>query len=478
MTSAYLRSYRLNYRVTIDNAVANPDTFKWEYSLDASSWTVGATGQLVTTTSTNLSNGVKINFNTINGHTLNDKWQFIAFSQQPQATVQINPPGFSEVLVKTNLGVESYIDNTYNANSTDLSAPWLALTNGTNTAIYMGLKTPWNVTYINIATAAVGCVSVFEYWSGGSWSNITTNTAIYSDMTSNFTVSGEIAMDSSLMTNWASTNLTVDTYTNLYYWARIRSTNAITSPLTLNNITIHGKYRLLVYGTQGESPTNALFSIAADGNIGVRNQIINVNSISNWNTINASYIVTNDFAFTNGITSTNVSMQLSLNNWDVSNFKFFVPDTNLNTFSKNITATFYTHSSRQPQTRASQFDFGTVMVTNRFAIIPSATSTNIFVNDNTDFAINDLIYVQGLTDEYAVVSAFIGTTGMVVSSALTNRHPVLGGTTVVARVNEISGISVQDDTGSSNMWLNLSCTNAPTTSRTNLNVRIIMKYTR
>ena len=239
----YTPNYQLVYLITVDGTNAVADTYTIQTSRDSGvTFTTVSTGNVMYTSSTNIGNGVWMYWTAKTGHTVGETRKFLGIPQLPRATFSVSPMFIDEVMINTNLfGTPYWVDRTYEANSSQYGEfrPFRA---GTNSATYIGMTIPNNSFYINITTAGVGVAYTLEYWNGSTWA-----AASILDGTANFTQSGDISIDNSSVTAWTNGNLTVDTYTNLYYWCRIRSTNVVTTTPYVQSITRHGANRLQVY---------------------------------------------------------------------------------------------------------------------------------------------------------------------------------------------------------------------------------------
>jgi hypothetical protein len=252
--------------VTIDGTNAVADTYKVQYSLDnGSTFVTYATGQVISAgVETSVGGGVTVMFNSQTGHQTNDSWLTVCHAQNPQGTFSISPPKIEEILIKTNLSVESYQDVTFEGNSMQYGNVY-PLRTGTNSAIYLGGTWPWSGIYANVVTGAVGVKMVWEYWTGTNWYPLVVGVNYYQDYSADLSISGKIVWDTATMPNWSSTNLTVDTYTNQYYWMRGRSTNNVTTVPCISAFSRHAGARLLVYNAHGDN--KPAFSVVDDGTV-------------------------------------------------------------------------------------------------------------------------------------------------------------------------------------------------------------------
>ena len=257
------------YRIVIDG-IATPNTFKAAYATTLDRYGNGTFSTIITGVTlvagiaTNIEDGVKIQFSASTGHSLSDQWTFIAFSQLPPGTLSIHPPLFEAVLMKTNLSQESYIDRTFEANSTEIGN-LMPVRTGTNNALYIGTTWPCDSLAFNVITNAVGAVLAFEYWNGTVWYRLSSITNSLSDDSLNFSRSGVCTWEKMTMTDWAKSNLTVGAYTNEYYWMRIYSTNNVTTAPVIASITRHSGMRMAIYDATLD--VNPVVKIDLGGNI-------------------------------------------------------------------------------------------------------------------------------------------------------------------------------------------------------------------
>ena len=177
---------------------------------------------------------------------------------------------------------------------------------------------------------------------------------------------------------------------------------------------------------------------------------------SNWDTV----YTTNQSIVLTASMSTNVSMQLLLETYDVVYGRLYVSDTNTTPFSKTATMTFWDNSTRKMGEERAQFDLGLVCVLTTNAI--SASATNLYIQDSSDFAVNDLIYLMGgiPTNEFARILALGVNNNIILTQPVgANTYAISNG---VSRVKEIGGFGMYDATMASNLWLTLSFTNSTT----------------
>ena len=246
--TVYTPNYQLVYLMTIERTNATADTYTIATSRDGITFTTQSTNNTMVLTSTNIGNGVWIKWLNITNtaaypHNIGDTRKFLGIPQLPRASFSVAPMFIDEVMINTNRnGTAGWVDRTYEANSSEYGTfrPYRL---GTNSMMYIGMTIPNNSFYFNIVTGAVGAVIVREYWAGGSWKSVSN----VLDNTLNLTQSGDVTYDIGLMSDWAKTNLIVDTYTNKYYWYRSYSTNNITTEPTVQSITRHGSKRFQVY---------------------------------------------------------------------------------------------------------------------------------------------------------------------------------------------------------------------------------------
>lgn len=261
--TVYSKNNELVYRLTVDG-VGNPNTYKIETApVDSGPYTLIASTQPMVTTNYYIGNGIYLYWTQTTGHTIGQVYKFLGIPQLPRATFGICPPLIDEVMLSTNLmtrpAVTSWIDRTYEANSSEygLYRPFRL---GTNSALYIGMMIPNNAFYVDLATSGVGVACVREYWDGSNWKAVPNVV----DGTLNYTKSGTIAFDNDLMSDWAKTNLIVDTYTNQYYWYRMYSTNPVTTEPWVQSFTRHGGSRFNVYESPFDSEPK--MQVDASGN--------------------------------------------------------------------------------------------------------------------------------------------------------------------------------------------------------------------
>ena len=262
--TVYTPNYQLMYLMTIVSSTVTQDFYTIATSRDNITFTTNtATGDggtnAIYLASTNIGNGVWIKWLSVSGtvenvHTVGATRKFLGIPQLPRASLSVSPMFIDEVMINTNRnGTAGWVDRTYEANSSEYGTfrPFRA---GTNSMMYIGMTIPNNTFYLNIVTGAVGALVTREYWAGGSWKTVSNVV----DSTLNLTVSGEVSFDTTQMSDWAKTNLTVDTYTDKYYWYRSYSTNVITTEPVVECITRHGSKRMQVY-TAPLDDTPAMF---------------------------------------------------------------------------------------------------------------------------------------------------------------------------------------------------------------------------
>lgn len=257
--TAYTKNHQLVYRITVD-ATGTPDTYKIETAPDCNSlFTQIATGLGMATTNQCIGNGIYIYWTQTTGHAVGQVYIFVATCQLPRATFGVSPMFIDELIISTNLmtspAVTNWIDRTFEANSSEYGI-YRPFRLGTNSCLYIGMLIPNNAFYVDLASNGVGVVAKREYWNGSTWKSVSNVV----DGTYNYTQSGEITFDADMMSDWSKNNLTIDTYTNLYYWYRTYSTNAVTVEPYVRSFTRHGKYRLNAY----ESPLDTIPKMEVD----------------------------------------------------------------------------------------------------------------------------------------------------------------------------------------------------------------------
>jgi hypothetical protein len=225
------------------------DTFSWSNSYDNATWNLGGTNWPCTMTNSLLTNGVVVYFGATNNHLGTGAWFFPANPQLPRGTFTVQPQMYMEVLECTNLVTQKFLDKTFQAACGD-STPFNMMETGTNSALYVGDVMQRNALNVYLSTPGQGVSLIAEYWNGTVWKNVDSITNEFADDTANLSISGRIGWNRHTMGDWSKDNLTIDTYTNLYYWMRIRSTNTVTVVPVLKTISPNGNWRFAVFGSQ------------------------------------------------------------------------------------------------------------------------------------------------------------------------------------------------------------------------------------
>lgn len=244
----YTYSKQRKYNVYIAE-LGTPDRWSWKKSFDdGKTWVESAVTNNCSVSQTTLENGVYVWFGNTTGHNLYDAWIRTGYAQLPPATMHLAPQYYEEILVVTNYNNNSGMEDlTYTLASTVHSSDRYVLTN-TSSAIYLGRGIKMNSTFFNLSEFGVGLNLVFEYWNGLTWNQITAGSHNFSDGTLNFTVSGQVSWDKSLLTGWATNTLVG--YDESKYWIRIRTASNPTTYARLRNITPQGKVRFGIMARQ------------------------------------------------------------------------------------------------------------------------------------------------------------------------------------------------------------------------------------
>ena len=263
------------YRIVIDgiyvtNAgppIVTTDTFRVESSFDNNTFITNLEHGMVGTAVTNVDKyGYGISFGEVRGHSSNDTWYMLASAQLPQSSLTVAPRKINEFLTQTNRAIggtsSGFNDVTFSANSHDFGNIPLIVT--TNSAFYIGTATKANTFYFNLITNGISLTMVYEYWNGEAWTTITTADHDLTDHTTNFTTSGDIYFNNTLMAGWTKTNITVGSYVDEYYWIRAYSTTdpGILKPVA-HTVSSHGSTRFAVY--EAHSDLISAFYIDAKG---------------------------------------------------------------------------------------------------------------------------------------------------------------------------------------------------------------------
>ena len=251
LSGLYNKNFLLVYQVKINSTTGVTDTFVWRMSKDEGltygSW---SDESVITLSPILFSNGIELNFEQITGNTVGDTWEFGAFPQLPLGTFVVTPIGFTEIL-KTDdytAGTVIYEDKTsivQNSNSSFFIT--LLNTGTTDSAIYIGALLEFDSIFFNLLNNGSGINIITEYWDGNLWIDMSIGTDYYLDKTDNFTHSGEIVWDSTILTGWDKyflPNQTEEGYD--LFWVRIRSNSSPTSSPTVDTLVRGGNKRLAV----------------------------------------------------------------------------------------------------------------------------------------------------------------------------------------------------------------------------------------
>jgi len=212
-------------------------------------------------------------------------------------------------------------------------------------------------------------------------------------------------------------------------------------------------YSNTVTVASGIQDTNGNPIVNTDGTIAELNDpyIINTNIIV--------FNATNDMTFA----ISNNNSQIS-----IGSYLFHLNDTNAMGFSKTAKLWLYTTNSyamRDARWYFTGLKFAGSLYTNTLNI-----GTNlILVQDATDFSTNDMIWLTGLTNEYARISG-ITNTQLTTYEPLTLDHTVSGG---VARVVEIGGFRYINKQMDNKLYGRIIFTNATT-----VNIKGQLEYTK
>lgn len=239
------------FRITVLTTNAVADTFRVESTDDMTTFQTNLVSGTMSSTGTNIGFGITLTWGSVTGHMTNDKWWVGGYAQLPLASLSVAPREIAEFQIKTNLLIESYRDASYEISTKELGETVL-LSSGTNSAFYVGMPTPVSSLYFYLSTNAAGANLVFEYWNGAGWQQINYADNFFSDTTLNFTQSGDVNWDTSTMTDWSRTNLTVSDYIDEYYWLRVYSTNSITTRPVAYSVSAHGRMRFAVMSSYGD----------------------------------------------------------------------------------------------------------------------------------------------------------------------------------------------------------------------------------
>lgn len=261
-TGVYEGSRQRAFKITVIETNAIADLFKVETTEDLITYVTNIASGTMTTEGTNLGFGMIGYWTSVTGHNTNDVWWMGGYAQQPFASLSVAPRGFGHFLTQTNMASYADFNHDCYAISTKELGDTVILQTGTNSAFYILLSSKLSDFYVNLKSAATNANMIYEYWNGGTWTRITSANYL-KDTTYNLTQSGVISWDKATMTDWTTTNLIVDVYTDEYYAVRGYSTNAITASPIAYSISPHGNMRFAVMGAYGDG--FPVFRVEGDG---------------------------------------------------------------------------------------------------------------------------------------------------------------------------------------------------------------------
>ena len=246
-------AFDILYEILIYDVGAQ-DRFVWRKSYtNGSTWATSYSSPINCDVADILFDGdIGCKFDLQSGHSINDRWQFIAFSQLPKSTFDISPQIFKEVNTTTDYTAPTpnWKDVTYNAANTQSPAITIVPIGDGNTttgAGMIGRPIPFNSLFIDIQTPAVNCTLVVEYWNGSIWSELTSSNLLV-DETASLTRSGKIFWEKSTMSDWVTRipEGSADPEYDLY-WIRLRSSTLLSVAPITTIITPHGDKTFSVY---------------------------------------------------------------------------------------------------------------------------------------------------------------------------------------------------------------------------------------
>ena len=259
ISGTYTKNYNAVYEVEIATT-GTPDTFKWRKSIDAAlTFDTWSSTSGVTTTPTEIENGVQVQWDNTTGHTIGTRWRFGAFTQIPQATVTIAPMAVDEVLTSDDYdaGTMTYHDITARANGGEYENSGFLIfnsgTTGTNQALYFGTKVFIHSVYLNLLQTDSSSTLIVEYYNGSSWIVLNDVDNELIDHTNNLSQSGQIIWSPYSMTGWQRTNLP-DLSSDEYYqfWMRIRTSTNPTNDIRGRGLSIGNDKRFSVYSSHND----------------------------------------------------------------------------------------------------------------------------------------------------------------------------------------------------------------------------------
>ena len=250
--------YRVPYDTSYEfiiNSIGSTDTFQWRSSIDyGETWSSYSAPVNCSTSDIAIEHGVTVVFGNINGHNLNDAWEFTAFSQTPSGTYSIHPLMFTEIITTSDytLVSPSNEDLTNDMSSTKDSQRIVLPIGDGNTAkgaLYFGMSVKFSTSFFDITIPCVGGNIIYEYYNGTTWIQITGSHNLQ-DGTNGLIQAGVITWNSAQITDWQKMQLPGEAGDSYYlYWIRVRSLSVITTEPQSLSITPNGDKRFSVYAT-------------------------------------------------------------------------------------------------------------------------------------------------------------------------------------------------------------------------------------
>lgn len=265
----YEQNYSTVYEIEVltQNGGGTPDVMQWRKSTDDGETFTDYTVQNrfnASLTQSNFDKNISCAFETINGHTVGDKWRFVGFPRLPEGSFTISPMALDELQSTSDYTSSTFVDRTADANTTGSLDITLFDLGTNNSAFYVGAKLPINSLYFDIITPGVGVVPVLEFWDGISWNEITEDMGLI-DNTLSFTRNGSISMNPGAFSNFGLYNPVNNEDSYILYWIRIRHTGNITTCPVVNNVCRHGDLRFGIF--QGAEDSAPIFKVDSSGKV-------------------------------------------------------------------------------------------------------------------------------------------------------------------------------------------------------------------
>lgn len=202
------------------------------------------------------------------------------------------------------------------------------------------------------------------------------------------------------------------------------------------------------------------------------NQVVNYNTLTNalagTTGSDVIYSISTNLAFLADQSTTNFALtNMQFNVCNIVRGRLYVADTNIVPFSQTATLTFRNQQARASGAALWQASMGltAVLISSNAAV----GTTNIFVQDATEFFENNLLYLTGLTNEFARVLTTSGN-NVILKYPTIASHVISNG---CSRVREIGGFTVYDSSSNKTIWGSVDLT-----TMTNVNLILDIQYSK